>query len=77
MALRQIIVDGSRPSRPKIPAHISETRNDQLMDDSLWALVQECWSGDPRHRPQASQCYTRLFDMNLSGQTKSTAVDSL
>ncbi len=46
----EVVVDGQRPERP----------SDPMMSDSVWALVQACWSRQASERPTASSVVSAL-----------------
>lgn len=63
-------MSGARPDRPEIPLPLNEAGHGELMDNELWSLVNECWSGDKDRRPTAIQAHRRLVDMDLSNLLK-------
>ena len=44
-----------RPPRPKHPG----------VTGPLWKLIQRCWNGDPRLRPEASEVLQILLDSSV------------
>ena len=50
------IVQGRRPPRPTHPG----------VTGALWRMMQRCWNGDPRLRPEASEVLRILLDSSVS-----------
>jgi len=44
------IISGERPGRPPHPN----------LTDHLWKLIQQCWEGEPRDRPQMDRVIKQL-----------------
>lgn len=61
--LFDIVVD--RGTRPPRPSEILVVKSG--LDDSMWKLVDECWSQKPRDRPVAATVTTRLLSIISAG----------
>ncbi|KAK0431865.1 kinase-like domain-containing protein [Armillaria borealis] len=55
-----VLQDDRRPKRP---------RRDELPYDSLWSLLEVCWSKDALKRPSSSSLVTMLNNLDLSGKS--------
>jgi hypothetical protein len=71
MVLFAAVVDrGLRPQRPSDPTIVA-----QGLDDSLWTLVEDCWTQDPKHRPDVTAVALRLKTSNQGHQANDTTGD--
>lgn len=48
------VMNGERPPRPAL----------EMQDDSLWALVEECWRQQPSHRPEMEKVVERTTQLS-------------
>ena len=48
------VVEGARPT------HVEDSKEPP---DGLWDLMQRCWDEKPDNRPDASECYKKLFQL--------------
>ena len=49
------VIRGQRPSRPSICEPWEIASEDLGLDDEIWALIEDCWSAEPKKRPTAKE----------------------
>ncbi|THU84155.1 kinase-like protein [Dendrothele bispora CBS 962.96] len=51
------VIQGQRPDRPDNIVH-------RYLSDSMWAIIQQCWSQEPKDRPEANVLPSRVMLAN-------------
>lgn len=61
------VLDGNRPERPQ---------GNPFLTDSMWLLIQDCWSQEQTERPSMRQVEDRLYAELAASETSSYMVSS-